>query len=671
MAGQANGGQVVPPRRNSMNGEQMGGSTHMLTKYGGNRNRGGNPEDMSFKGSPIPGLVGGMPPQAMPVRDNNSYGTGGSTFKPMDQGRYVGNPNHGGGKFIVPEGARGGTDSLGHPTLGMTVDTWGDFLPPHLRDIDNKRRVEEGLAPRADYGEDTIEAYNLANPNNLNVMAEKNRIESERWNRVPEMLRKDGSPIPGFSAPLDPNMKGMPGGGMSNMNGGITPLPGGSITNQMPAGFTGGGGGRGIIPWTNSVTGETWNAPSTGFTPPSSDWQQGGGQKFTNGLPRPATSSPSPGTQQPANINTLAAEGIKAAGAATGQGLSFNPQQVSVAGSSASVNPTNVVGSNVVNANVVGSNITANQIAQQNASPQVMAERLSNTDMSQYMNPYTDQVISANERDTRRAADMGLDMLGAQAQAAGGFGGSRHGIAMGEIGRGLTDTLGRQSAGLRQAGYQNAQQMAGQDITNNFQSQMANQQGGQFDINTNMAAQRANQAANLQASQQNQQNALQAALANQSAGMQSGLANQGNALQAAGMNQSYNMQGQLANQQAGQQDISNRLQAALANQSAGLSGNQQRLGAANQLGNISNLGFNMGQTVNNNLSQQGAMQQALQQAIYDNAQNKFAGYTGQPGQSIGYLGNALGVTPNVGSETLTSKKGLFDYLTLAASMRGG
>lgn len=375
-----------------------------------------------------------------------------------------------------------------------------------------------------------------------------------------------------------------------------------------------------------------------------------------------------PYLQQPANINTLAAEGIKAAGYTTGQGLGFTPQQVAVAGNSATVNPNNVVGSNVVNANVVGSNMTADQIAQQNASPQVMAERLANTNMAQYMNPYTDQVIRANETDVLRGANMGLDMLGAQAQAAGGFGGSRHGIAMGEIGRGVADTLARTSAGLRQAGYENAQQMAGQDIANNFQSQMANQQGGQFDINTNMAAQRANQAANLQASQQNQQNALQAALANQSAGMQSGLANQSNALQTGLANQNYNFQGQMANQQAGQQDIQNRLQAALANQSAGLSGNSQRMGAAQQLGQLSNLGFNMGQTVNNNLQNQGAMQQAMQQILYDNAQNKFNQFTGQPVNSLGYLNNALGVTPSVGSETLTSNKGLFDYLTLGASL---
>ena len=401
--------------------------------------------------------------------------------------------------------------------------------------------------------------------------------------------------------------------------------------------------------------------------------------------------------------------------------MGYTPEQVAVAGNSATINPTNVVGSDVVNANVVGSNVnpalnavtgtdvvgtdvTAQQVGQQNASPQVMAERLANTNMAQYMNPYTDQVIAENENDILRGANMGLDMLGAQAQAAGGFGGSRHGIAMGEMGRGTAEALAKSSAGLRQAGFQNAQQMAGQDIANNFQSQMANQQGGQFDVNTNMQGQLANQGANLQASQLNQQNALQAglanqqntlqarlanqqygmqgqlanqgnalqaALANQGAGLQSGLANQQNALNTGLANQSFNFQGQQANQQAGQQDIQNRLQAALANQGAGLQGNSQRLGAAGQLGSLSNLGFNMGQTVNNNMQNQGAMQQALQQMILDNAQSKFAGYAGHPAAGLGYLNNALGVTPTANTVTNTKTPGLFDYLTLGASMMPG
>ncbi|MDP6585865.1 MAG: hypothetical protein QF535_14510, partial [Anaerolineales bacterium] len=156
----------------------------------------------------------------------------------------------------------------------------------------------------------------------------------------------------------------------------------------------------------------------------------------------------------------------------------------------------------------------------------------------------------------------------------------------------------------RQAGFQNAQQMAQQDIATNLQAQLANQQTG--------------------------------------------------------------LQGQLANQQTG-------LQAQLANQGVDLQGAQHRLGAAGQLGNLSNLGFGMGQTVNQNLQTQGAMQQALQQAVFDAAGQKYKDYTGHPAQGLQYMNAAL--TPGVYSQpnTVTSTKtpGLFDYLTLGASMKAG
>ena len=264
---------------------------------------------------------------------------------------------------------------------------------------------------------------------------------------------------------------------------------------------------------------------------------------------------------QPANINTMAAEGIKAAGAGTVAGMGYQPEQVGVAGTSATVTPQTLAGTN----------------------------------MQPYTNPYDDAVVKANEADILRGAKMGMNTLQGQAQAAGAFGGSRHGVAMGEIGRDTVSQLAQASAGLRQAGFQNAQNMALQDIGNNFQAQ-------------------------------------------------------------------------LANQQAGMGDISNQLQASLANQSAGLQGAGQRLGAANQLGQIANLGFGMGQTVNNNMMAQGAMQQALQQSILDAAANKYAGYVGHPAQGLAYLNAALGVTPTTPQTTTTSKQpGLFDYLTLGAS----
>ena len=273
------------------------------------------------------------------------------------------------------------------------------------------------------------------------------------------------------------------------------------------------------------------------------------------------------GQTTPPNINSLAAQGIQGAGLGSAAGMAYTPSQVNVAGTSATVTPQTLAGTN----------------------------------MKPYMNPYEDAVVKANESDILRGAQMGMNNLQGQAQAAGAFGGSRHGVAMGEIGRDTVSQLAQASAGLRQAGFQNAQNMALQDIGNNFQ-------------------------------------------------------------------------GQLANQQAGMGDISNRMQADLANQQAGLAGAQQRLGAANQLGQVANLGFNMGQTVNNNLAMQGAQQQAMQQALFDAAQRQFRGYTGQGANTLGYVNQALGQTPNVGTTTKqeTKQNGIFDYLTaMSNSYTGG
>jgi len=231
------------------------------------------------------------------------------------------------------------------------------------------------------------------------------------------------------------------------------------------------------------------------------------------------------GTQAVPNVNQAAAQGIYGAGMTTAGELGYQPGQIGT---------------------IAGSNI------------------------AQYQNPYTKQVIDAQAADVLRNAQIGMGQLGAQAQAAKAFGGSRHGVAMGEIGRGVAQILGQQSASLRQAGFQQAQQAA-------------------------------------------------------------------------------------------QQDIQNRL----AQEGLGLQGSQQRLGAAAQLGNLANLGFGMGQTLTQNLAQQGALQQGLQQALLDAAKQQYAGYTGAPAASIGYVSSALGATPVPQNTTTQKQPGLFDWLTLA------
>lgn len=91
---------------------------------------------------------------------------------------------------------------------------------------------------------------------------------------------------------------------------------------------------------------------------------------------------------------------------------------------------------------------------------------------------------------------------------------------------------------------------------------------------------------------------------------------------------------------------------------------QMRMGAASQLGNLSNLGFGMGQTINQNLAQQGAMQQALQQMAMDKASGQYQGYQQSPYTALSAYTQALGSTPypQTTTSTQSQNRGLFDYL---------
>jgi len=312
------------------------------------------------------------------------------------------------------------------------------------------------------------------------------------------------------------------------------------------------------------------------------------------------------------NVNQAAAMGIYGSGLGAAGEMGYRPMGVGA---------QNVAGTSYQAPTISG----VSPISAQN----VQAGQLAQTGLSPYMNPYTEEVIRANEADILRGAQMGLNTLGAQAQAARAYGGSRQGVAEAELGRNVLQQLAQSSAGLRQAGFTQAQQAAQQDIAGAMQAALANQ------------------AAGLQAQTTTGQQALQSQLANQAALQQAGQFGASQAQSAA-----------MANQQAA-------LQAALANQQAGLAGSQQRLAAGTQLANIANLGFGMGQTLTQNLAQQGALQQGLQQALLDAAKQQYAGYTGAPAASIGYVSSALGATPVPQTTTTSKQPGLFDWLTLA------
>ena len=256
-----------------------------------------------------------------------------------------------------------------------------------------------------------------------------------------------------------------------------------------------------------------------------------------------------------------------------------------------SYNQAPVQGGNVSQAPVQGGNV--NQMAMQGIQGgmagtaaagmyqpmQVQAGQLAGTDLSAYTNPYESQVVGQTISDMDRARQQEQMLSGAKMGQAGAFGGSRHGIAEAETNRNFYDRLGSTVGGLRQAGFQNAQNMA-------------------------------------------------------------------------------------------QQDISGRMQADLANQGAGQQQANRGLQAANQFANIGNLGFGMGREVNQDLMNQGNIEQLMQQQLIDAAKQQFTGYTGAPADTIGYVSQALGSSTIPQSQTTTKQPGLFDYLSMGTQVAG-
>ena len=307
------------------------------------------------------------------------------------------------------------------------------------------------------------------------------------------------------------------------------------------------------------------------------------------GAPATAPSTGQPNVfQQSSNAYTQALQGTSAAGA-------YQPQNVQATqvGTQFGYTPQNV---------------QASQVGTQfGYTPQNVRAGTAAGGINTYMNPYTQQVIDTSMADLERQRQMQQNQLGAQASAAGAFGGSRQGIAEAETNRAFAQQGGQLAAQLRQQGFNTA----------------------------------------LGASQQDVANQMQAGIANQNAGAR-----------ATEFGQNLGFQGQQANQNAG-------LQAGIANQGAGLQAANLGLNAASQLGNLSQQGFNMGQAINQQQQQFGTMQQAINQALIDAARGQYAGFTGAPGQSLGAMLGALGGA-NMGQQTSTQTQqpGLFNYLSL-------
>ena len=487
--------------------------------------------------------------------------------------------------------------------------------------------------------------------------------------------------------------------------------------NITPIAQTGTGGGKGGgAPVVTPPGGPSEPPPSIGSPPPF----------FGPRPPQIRPPEPQPVVPRQPNINQTAATGINNSIAGATDELNYQPMNISPSGYGAS----QVTGNGYQAAGSTGQGYDAAQASGQgfnaadvastgygatNAGYQgynannVTAGQIGDSDLSRYMNQYDSQVIDNTLGDMDRARQMQQQSSGASATAAGAFGGSRHALREAENNRNYYDQAAKTTSALRQAGFNNAQQMGLNDLQSTLQANLANQnannaasQFGASAANTAgltnaAAANRANefgasalnQAAQQYAAQQQAANQFgaqannNANLANQAAFNQanqfgaqaannSALANQASLNQARQFGaQAQNTAG-LANQssfnQANQFNATQNQNAQLANQSAGLAGSQQRLAAGRQLGDLSNLGFGMGQTLTGNLAQDGAMKQGLNQLLIDAVKNQYGQYQQSPYNSIGLLSQALGASP-VPQTTNTSKTpGLFDYLTLGASM---
>lgn len=101
---------------------------------------------------------------------------------------------------------------------------------------------------------------------------------------------------------------------------------------------------------------------------------------------------------------------------------------------------------------------------------------LATANLQQYMSPYTEQVIERGQADIARQQEQGMNRLGAQATAAGAFGGSRHGVAEGVAAGEYSRLAGDFAAQQREKAYQQALDAAQYDIGQQQQRALADQQ---------------------------------------------------------------------------------------------------------------------------------------------------------------------------------------------------
>lgn len=109
---------------------------------------------------------------------------------------------------------------------------------------------------------------------------------------------------------------------------------------------------------------------------------------------------------------------------------------------------------------------------------QVGTQDYTGQNVSQYMNPYMQNVVDIQQREAQRQADIAGTQRAAQAVRSGAFGGSRAGVMEAEAARNLATQKGDIQAQGQNAAFQNAQQQFNAQQQANLQAQLANQGAG-------------------------------------------------------------------------------------------------------------------------------------------------------------------------------------------------
>jgi hypothetical protein len=407
--------------------------------------------------------------------------------------------------------------------------------------------------------------------------------------------------------------QGGKGGGVVQPGGPVANRSGGGMDFMQPANT----GGNGILP-PGSLS--TSDMGMDGMSTTQRDFIATHGKPFSQMTPEeqfavqnpvsapmaptiPPPMMPQP--QQPFNVNNASATGLQNSMGATTNLLNSPIDQSSYAnaattGLGQSLGTTGGLTDGLVNQTGYRNAGTAGLGQSMDTTSNIMSDDLN---VDQFNNPYQQQVVDTVQQDIERQRQMAMNNIGAQAQAAGAFGGSRQGVAEGvtnaEFGRMAANAL----APLRMQGY-----------------------------NTSVANAMADRSARLGAAGQ------LGNLANTTLG--NAFTDRSQQLGAAGQ------QGNLANTMLG--NVFNA--------------RGQQMGAAGQLSNMANQAFNTGRTINQDMANQGLLQQSLQQALIDAARGDFANYGQAPMNSLNAPIAALGAARYPTSTTSTQNPGALGIL---------